>query len=114
MTKYVQKIQIVIDALDECKTRRELLSWLENLACSGHAGLHLLATSQKEEDVESEITRWLHHGNIIPFQQDTVNHDIRLYVRRRLRNNPGFKRWHSELSVQDEIETELMEKADRI
>lgn len=57
MIKYVQKIQIVIDALDKYKTRRELLLWLENLACSGHASLHIFTTSRKEEDVETEITR---------------------------------------------------------
>ncbi|THC91604.1 hypothetical protein EYZ11_008926 [Aspergillus tanneri] len=112
MAKYVQKIQIVIDALDECKTRRDLLSWMENLARSGHTGFHLLATSRKEEDIELEITQWLHHGNIIPIQQDTVNRDIRLYVHRRLRNDRGFERWHPEPSVQDEIEAELMENAD--
>ncbi|KAL4923048.1 uncharacterized protein BDV17DRAFT_285724 [Aspergillus undulatus] len=86
MAKFVPKIQIIIDALDECKTRRDLLSWMENLARSGHAGLHLLATSRKEEDIESEL----------------------IY---RLENDRRFERWHSKPSVRDEIETELMKKA---
>ncbi|KAH1416219.1 hypothetical protein KXW31_004599 [Aspergillus fumigatus] len=111
MTNYVAKTQIVIDALDECKTRRELLSWMESLTQSGHSGLHLLTTSRKEEDIESELQRWLHQGNVVPIQQDPVNDDIRLYVHERVRNDRGFERWHSEPSVQDEIETELMGKA---
>ncbi|KAF7136844.1 hypothetical protein CNMCM5793_006414 [Aspergillus hiratsukae] len=113
MVNHVEKIQIVIDALDECKTRRDLLLWMERLARSGHPGLDLLATSRREEDIESELKRWMHRGNLLSIQQDPVNHDIRAYVHERLRNNNGgFERWHSEQSVQDEIETELMKKAD--
>lgn len=111
MAKHVTKIQIVLDALDECLTRRDLLSWLKSLASLGHAGLYLLATSRKEENIESELKQWLHQGNIVSIQQDAVNPDIRLYVRRRLRNECGFERWRSEPSVRDEIETQLMEKA---
>ncbi|PGH31047.1 hypothetical protein GX50_06155, partial [[Emmonsia] crescens] len=112
MVNYVEKIQIIIDALDECKTRRDLLLWMRNLTSSGHAGLHLLVTSRKEEDIESELKRWLHLEDIVSIQQDSVNDDIRAYVHERLRNDCHFKRWQSEPSVQDEIETELMKKAD--
>jgi hypothetical protein len=84
---------------------------MESLTQSGHSGLHLLTTSRKEEDIESELQRWLHQGNIVPIPQDPVNHDIRLYVKERVRNDRGFERWHSEPSVQDEIETGLMGKA---
>ncbi|KAL5047116.1 nucleoside phosphorylase domain-containing protein [Aspergillus fruticulosus] len=111
MANYVSKIQIVIDALDECKTRKDLLWWMEDLARSGHAGLHFLVTSRKEEDIESELKRLLHQGNIISIQQDPVNRDIQLYVHRRLQNDRGFERWRTAPAVQDEIETELMEKA---
>ncbi|KAL4990295.1 purine and uridine phosphorylase [Aspergillus falconensis] len=111
MANYVSKIQIVIDALDECKTRKDLLSWMEDLARSGHTGLHFLVTSRKEEDIESELKRWLHQGDIISIQQDPVNRDIQLYVYRRLQNDRGFERWRTAPAVQDEIKTELMEKA---
>jgi hypothetical protein len=111
MTNYVAKTQIVIDALDECKTRRELLSWMESLTQSGQSGLHLLVTSRKEEDIELELQRWLHQANVVPILQDPVNYDIRLFVHERVRNDRGFERWHSEPSVQDEIEIGLMGKA---
>ncbi|KAL2819101.1 purine and uridine phosphorylase [Aspergillus granulosus] len=112
MVYYVEKTQIVIDALDECNTRKDLLLWMENLASSGHTGLYLLTTSRKEEDIESGLRCWLHQESFVPIQRDPVNHDIRAYVHERLRNDVGFKRWHSATSVQDEIETELMKKAD--
>ncbi|KAJ5641187.1 hypothetical protein N7490_005187 [Penicillium lividum] len=111
MVSHVQKIQIVIDALDECKTKQDLLLWLESFSRSGHAGLHLLITSRTEQDIESEITRWLNQRSIVSILQGPVNTDIRVYVHERLRNDRGFERWHSRPIVQDEIETELMKKA---
>jgi hypothetical protein len=44
------KIHIVIDALNECTARTDLLSLIEDLTT---AGCSLLATSRKEEDIES-------------------------------------------------------------
>jgi hypothetical protein len=76
-----------------------------------HSKLHLLTSSRKEEDIESELQRWLHQANVVPILKDRVNHDIRLYVHERVQNDRGFERWHSEPSVQDEIETGLMGKA---
>jgi hypothetical protein len=111
MMNHAEKIQIVIDALDECKTRKDLLSWMEKLSGSGYTKLYLLATSRKEEDIESELRRWLHQGNFISIQQDPVNSDIRAYVRKRLREDHRFERWYSVSSVQDEMETGLMKKA---
>lgn len=112
MVNCVEKIYIVIDALDECKTRRHLLSWMENVAKSGPAGLHFLVTSRKEEDIESELKRWLPQENHVSIRKDRVNPDIRVYVHERVRNSREFERWHSQPSVQDEIESELMKKAD--
>lgn len=111
MVNYIGKTQIIIDALDECTTRKDLLLWMEKL-CSGRAGLYLLSTSRKEEDIESGLKRWIHQGNFVSIQQDPVNHDIHAYVHERLRNDYGFQRWRSKPSVLDEIETELMKKAD--
>ncbi len=112
MTNQVEEIQIVIDALDECKTRRELLLWVENISSSKDTRLCLLATSRAEEKIKSGLERWLQQDNFIPIQQDAVNDDIRAYVRERVRNDHDFERWLSKPSVQDEIETELMKKAD--
>ena len=112
MVNYVGKTQIIIDALDECTTREDLLLWMENLASSGRARLYLLSTSRREEDIESGLKHWLYQENLVSIQQDPVNHDIRAYVHGRLRNDYGFHRWHSKPSVLDEIETELMKKAD--
>lgn len=111
MVNYVGKTQIIIDALDECTTRKDLLLWMEDLTNSGNQRLYLLSTSRKEEDIESELRRWMRHGNLVSIQQDHVNHDIRAYVHKRLRHDYGFQRWQSKPTVLDQIETELMKKA---
>lgn len=111
MMGHAGKIQIAIDALDECTTRRDLLLWMEKLSGFRPTKLYLLATSRREEEIESELKRWLWQDNFISIQQDSVNSDIRSYIRKRLREDYKFERWHSNPSVQDEIETELMKKA---
>jgi Cdc6-like AAA superfamily ATPase len=112
MLNYMKRVYIVIDALDECNTRLDLLMWLEYLASSGSAGVQLLIASRKEEDIESQLNRWLCPESHIAIQKDAVNHDIRAYIHQRLRCDREFERWHSQPSVQDEIETQLMKKAD--
>ncbi|CEO59716.1 hypothetical protein PMG11_04381 [Penicillium brasilianum] len=114
MLGYIGSIQIIIDALDECKTRTELLPWMENLTRAGHTGLQLLATSRKEADIESHLRGWLDPRDVVPVQTNSVNHDIRAYIHHHLQYHPHFERWHRNQGVRDEIETQLMEKADGI
>jgi hypothetical protein len=112
MMSHVEKIQIIIDALDECRTRGELLRWLEELTISGRRNLYLITTSRKEEELESGFKRWLHKENIILIQQDPVDSDIREYIRGTLRADNEFqKRWRLKPYVLEEIESELMKKA---
>ncbi|RLL95993.1 hypothetical protein CFD26_106093 [Aspergillus turcosus] len=112
MLNYMERVYIVIDALDECNTRLDLLLWLEYIASSAPASVRLLITSRKEEDIESQLQRWLCLQSHIAIENDPVNRDIRAYIHERLRCDRAFERWHSQPSVQDEIETELMKKAD--
>ena len=122
MASHVGNIRIIIDALDECKEIKQLLMWMKHLLNSEHESVHLLATSRKEEDIESEFRQWLFPEsdfkcrlspeNFIPIQQGDVNLDIRAYVHERLRSDHGFERWRSEPSIQEKIENELMDKAD--
>jgi hypothetical protein len=45
-------VYIVIDALDECKGRRKLMDWISHVCKSSKDGLHLLATSRPDPDIE--------------------------------------------------------------
>jgi hypothetical protein len=117
MIEQVKEVWIVLDALDECRTRvgsptEGLLSWMKDLLKSEQRNVHLLVTSRPEHDIKSEVSELAHDNDIVPLQSDLIAHDIRAYVHTRVRRGNGLKRWRSQPEVQDEIETRLMEQAD--
>jgi hypothetical protein len=111
MLSHIEEVEIVIDALDECSGRKDLLRWVETLTQASHATTRLLMTSRREEDIESELSGWMRQEDIIPILSESVDQDIRAYVHERIRSDHAFRRWHSNQAVQEEIETELMEKS---
>ena len=46
-------VYIVIDALDECKGRLKLMGWISHVYKFSKDGLHLLATSRPDPDIEN-------------------------------------------------------------
>ena len=108
MIAEVGNVKIVLDALDECRTRRELLSWLASLSRSN---VQMLVTSRKEEDIESSLTMWMPLSLIVPLQQAAVDDDIRAVVRSKLATDEDLQRWRSMPDVCKKIEKELMAKA---
>jgi Cdc6-like AAA superfamily ATPase len=110
MLANVDDVWIVLDALDECETRRELLSWLPSLE---RGGVHVFLTSRKEDDIETSLTnKWRQTPAIVPIQQSSVDHDIRQVVRSRIAEDEELQRWKDKPEVCEEIETKLMAKAD--
>jgi hypothetical protein len=115
----------VLDALDECGTRRELtrreltrreltrrelLGWLTSLERNS---VHVLLTSRKEDDIETSLTKkWRQTPAVVPIQQDSVDNDIREVVRSRIAEDEEFQRWKDRPEVYKEIETNIMAKAD--
>lgn len=106
------KVQIVIDALDECTTREGLLSWMCNLCDSTQTKACLIATSRREAELQSGIADWLQEENFISIQQTVVDTDIARYIHGRIHTDKAFKRWQKQTDVLEEIKTELMRKAD--
>jgi Cdc6-like AAA superfamily ATPase len=117
MVNQAKDVYVVLDALDECKTRKGspsegILLWLKNLVQLDQRNVHLLVTSRPEHDIKTVLSTVAKSGeNIIPIQSDLVNDDIRSYVHTRVREDNGLKRWRSRQEVFEEIETQLMEKA---
>jgi hypothetical protein len=117
MISQIGEVWIILDALDECHTRKRtqtegLLPWIKDIVSSKLTNVSLLVTSRREQDIESAISEWAHDKDLIPIQSDLVTDDIRAYVRTRVREDGGLKRWRSRPDIQEEIETELMEKTD--
>jgi ankyrin repeat protein len=117
MIGQVKEVWIILDALDECRTRigsptEGLLSWIRDLLESEQRNVHLLVTSRPEPDIKSEVGELAHDDDIVPLQSDLITDDIRAYVHTRIREGNGLKRWRSQPEVQDEIETQIIKQAD--
>ena len=98
---------IILDALDECKEREELLLLLKNLTFWGTGNLHVLATSRRERDIEETLESLV--TSEICLQSALVNVDIDTHISERLQNDPKLKRWPA--NVRGEIKDTLMEGA---
>jgi Cdc6-like AAA superfamily ATPase len=73
-------VYIVLDALDECMQRRELMDVLEKVAGWQLDNMHLLMTSRKERDIESSLESYVKEEYTICLQRDVVDKDIQRYV----------------------------------
>lgn len=101
---------IIIDALDECTDREELMTRIETVASWQVESLHVILTSRKERDIESSLESFVEACNIIPLQSAVVDEDIRKYVRHRLSVDKKLRKWGSS-EIQAEIEITLMRGA---
>jgi Cdc6-like AAA superfamily ATPase len=111
MMSFSDKVQIIIDALDECRERREMIQWMQKLVNIGDQRLYLLLTSRQESDIESGLKSCILEKDFISIQQNAVDGDIREYIRGIIHGDNEFGRWQSKPSVLEEIEVELMKKA---
>ena len=102
---------MILDALDECRERDELLADLEQIVSWEDANLHLLVTSRREQDIEQVLTPTNNTRNRINIQSELVNADIRTYVHDRLQTDRKLRRWQNDPKVQFEIEDTLIKKA---
>ncbi|KAH9207858.1 hypothetical protein DL95DRAFT_312889, partial [Leptodontidium sp. 2 PMI_412] len=98
---------IILDALDECKEREELLLLLKNLTSWGARRLHVFSTSRRERDIEEALENLV--TSEICLQSALVNVDIDTHISERLQNDLKLKRWPA--NVREEIKTTLMEGA---
>jgi Cdc6-like AAA superfamily ATPase len=112
MLNKANDVSIALDALDESTTRGDVLSWLLSILEAEFRACRILVTSRREQDIESALQRWMRPEDTISIQQADVKEDIRVYVGHSVRNSEELARWHTRPEVQDEIETELVEKAD--
>jgi hypothetical protein len=102
---------IVLDALDECTQRQELMDMLEIVAGWQLDNVHLLMTSRKERDIESSLESYVEEEDTICLQRDVVDKDIQRYVQRRLSDDKTLAKWNKDNVVRQDIETALMNGA---
>ncbi|THZ62334.1 hypothetical protein D6C88_08618, partial [Aureobasidium pullulans] len=102
---------IVLDALDECTERSELLPWLSQIAGRCTSNVQIIITSRKEYDIRVALEKWMTTDSMLSIPHSQVDEDIRTYVRARIISDEGLKRWDNKPRVQDKIEKHLMGKA---
>ncbi|KAJ4339413.1 hypothetical protein N0V95_007791 [Ascochyta clinopodiicola] len=102
---------IVLDALDECTQRPELMDMLETVAGHQLDSVHLLMTSRKERDIESSLEIYIKEKDTICLQRDVVDKDIQRYVQQRLSNDKSLTKWNKDAAIKQEIEAALMRGA---
>jgi hypothetical protein len=101
-------VYVVLDALDECSQRSELMNMLEAVAWWQLDNLHLLMTSRKERDIERSLEEYIREEDAVCLQRDVVDKDIQRYIQQRLRVDKGLAKWNRDAVVRQEIEAALM------
>ncbi len=112
MIKGYNKTYIILDALDECLDRPDLLEVIEHIHEWKLPQLHMLVTSRMLTDIEEVLEPMIEPRNRICIQSAAVNSDIEIYVDYRLRNDRKLSRWIKHPKAQEEIKNTLKEKAD--
>jgi hypothetical protein len=111
MIQDLPQTYIVLDALDECAQRAELMEMFETMVGWKVPNLHLLATSRRERDIESSLEGFVDGENRICLQSAVVDKDIQRYVRQRLSDDKRLRKWEKDASVMGQIEAALMSGA---
>ena len=102
---------VILDALDECAQRSELMDMLETVAGWQLDNLHLLMTSRRERDIESSLESYVEEDDTVCLQRDVVDQDIQRYVQHRLDIDKGLAKWNKDAAIRQEIEKALMHGA---
>ena len=70
-----------------------------------------LLQSRKERDIEHCLEDLVEENYTISLQSDIVDSDIQLYIRERLCEDKGLRKWRKDGELQDEIEKTLLKGA---
>jgi hypothetical protein len=101
-------VYIVLDALDECAERKDVLKWIKQMTSWRKNKLHLLATSRPEEEIAKDLR--LLDPDHVNIKQDLVSRDIERYINSILYDEDLFGKWSDEISAN--IKNTVLESAD--
>ena len=90
-----QDVYLLVDSMDECTQRKDLLGWMKEMKTSKTANLHLLATSRPEHIIK-ECMESLEIGQV-RLEGDGVNRDIESFVVDLLQESEKLRKWSEEI-----------------
>ena len=100
-------VYVVVDALDECRDRINLLEGLEEIRRWDQGNLHIFVTSRREPEIEDILSPLA--TDTITLEESVVDEDILTYVRYHLRHDFRLSKWSEK--IREEIETALVNGA---
>ncbi|KAK2590467.1 hypothetical protein QQS21_011854 [Conoideocrella luteorostrata] len=108
-----EKVVIVLDAIDESTTRRELLLWITALASNADLShTQLICTGRPEHEFLRDIPSAIGKENCLPLNKKSVNADIRSYVAAQLSERADFRRKHLSHDLLGGIQRQVGDGAD--
>ncbi|PSN68860.1 hypothetical protein BS50DRAFT_490228, partial [Corynespora cassiicola Philippines] len=107
----IPQVYLILDALDECREREELMDMLESMAGWQLQNLHVLLTSRKERDIETSLATFIVPEKFVCLQSDIVNRDIQKYILQRLSDDKSLNKWQKDAAIRQEIENTLIKGA---
>lgn len=79
MMRMPKRINIVLDALDECTDQSGLLAWLKIISTQHDMNIHIVATSRYEVELEIVLSEWPEQ-DLVSSAMESICGDIQAYV----------------------------------
>jgi hypothetical protein len=108
-----RKVFVVLDALDESKTRGDVLLWIKDMVSRPDLDhVQLVYTSRPEPEFLERIPPLIGKQNCLPFDKQTVNSDIRLWVTAQLSQRYEFTKKPLSQDLLEKIQRKVGDGAD--
>ena len=104
LIRHFRRVYIVIDALDECTEREDLLHFINQIVNQKAQNASVLVASRREQDFVTELEGITTRSLCV--QDARTEDDIRLFIQNRLVEDPKLKKRPD--SVKREIEQSLV------
>ena len=87
-----KKATILLDALDESTTRRELLDWIKDVVSNPKLShVQLICTGRSESEFLRDVHSWIGDENSLALDKRSINADVRSYVAAQLSQRREFQ-----------------------
>lgn len=106
-----EPIRLVIDALDECNTTDEVLTWTRNFTTELRDA-SVLITSRDESRIGSAMRDWLdEESQFASLDSQMVNDDIATYIQETVQGDVNFNRWRNVPGILSSMQAEMIKRA---
>jgi hypothetical protein len=107
------KVYIILDALDESKTRNDVIEWIKDVVSRPElAHVQVLFTGRPESEFLRHIPPLIGNENCRPLDQSAVNSDIRSWVIAELSHRRDFTEKPLSQDLLEEIQRKVGDGAD--